>query len=138
MQWSDISFAPPTRTLRQFAGLWLLFFGLAAGVQGLLRDRPVVGLVLGAVALAIGLPGLVWPSLVRPVYVGAMVVTFPIGWVVSKVLLAGMYYAIITPVGLAFRLIGRDALGRKPHPAAETYWQPKVLPTDPRRYFRMF
>ena len=27
MQWSDIPFRPTTRTLRQFAVLWLVFFG---------------------------------------------------------------------------------------------------------------
>ncbi len=138
MQWSDVSFAPPARTLRQFAGLWLLFLGLMAGVQGLLRDRPVAGLVLGALALVVGLAGLVRPPLIRPIYVGAMVVTFPIGWVVSKVLLACTYYAVITPVALAFRLIGRDALCRRNRPATATYWLPKRLPTDLRRYFRTF
>ena len=27
MHWSDIQFDPPRKVLRQFAGLWLLFFG---------------------------------------------------------------------------------------------------------------
>ena len=27
MQWSDIQFRPPEKTLRQFAGLWLVCFG---------------------------------------------------------------------------------------------------------------
>ena len=27
MQWSDIQFSPPRKTLRQFAGLWMAFFG---------------------------------------------------------------------------------------------------------------
>ena len=27
MQWSDIQFNPPRKVLRQFAGLWIAFFG---------------------------------------------------------------------------------------------------------------
>ena len=34
MQWSDIQFDPPRKTLRQFAGLWLVFFGGLALWQG--------------------------------------------------------------------------------------------------------
>ena len=39
MQWSDIQFDPPRKTLRQFAGLWLVFFGGMAIWQALVRGR---------------------------------------------------------------------------------------------------
>jgi len=137
MQWSDITFTPPPRTLRQFAGLWLLIFGGLAVMQGI-GDRPGVALVLGGVALAVGLPGLVKPTLVRPVYVGATLLTFPIGWTVSKLVLACLYFGLFTPVALVFRLIGRDVLCRRPRQGAETYWTPKSMPIAPDRYFRPF
>ena len=35
MQWSDIPFDPSRKTLRQFAGLWLVFFGGMALWQAL-------------------------------------------------------------------------------------------------------
>ena len=37
MQWSDIPFQPDRKTLRQFAGLWLVFFGGMALWQALVR-----------------------------------------------------------------------------------------------------
>ena len=45
-----------------------------------------------------------------------------------------------TPIGLIFRLIGRDPLHlhRDRQPGLETYWSAKVIPTDPRRYFKQF
>jgi len=137
MQWSEITFAPPPRLLRQFAGLWLLIFAGLAVVQGI-EEHPVAAVVLGGVALLVGLPGLVKPALVRPIYAGATVLTFPIGWIVSKLVLACLYFGLFTPVGLMFRLIGRDVLGRRPRLGAETYWAPKSMPTEPNQYFRPF
>jgi Saxitoxin biosynthesis operon protein SxtJ len=138
MQWSDISFAPPTRTLRQFAGLSLGIFGLAACFQGFVRHQPIVAAVFGTLAVVIGIPGLIKPSIVRPVYVGSMILVFPIGWTVSKLILACMFYGIFTPMALWFRLIGRDSLALQRPPARDTYWLPKRQATDPSSYFRPF
>jgi hypothetical protein len=138
MQWSDIPFDPPRRTLRQFAGLSLVVFGGLAGWNYFAKGQVVSSAVLAVLAVAIGLPGLVRPRLVRPVYVGAMILAFPIGWVVSRLLLAILFYGIVTPMGLVLRLSGRDPL-RLARPAARTtYWVAKPEPADLRSYFRQF
>jgi drug/metabolite transporter (DMT)-like permease len=138
MQWSDISFTPSPRTLRQFAGLWLIFFGMFACVQGFVRHNSVAAVVLAVLAVAVAVPGLVNPRLMRPVYVAATVLTFPIGWIVSKIILACMFFLVFTPVGIVFRLIGRDLLKLRRQPAAATHWIPKDISSDPRSYFRPF
>jgi hypothetical protein len=138
MQWSDIPFDPPRKTLRQFAGLCLGIFGALALYQGLARGRTTLAMVLAGLALTVGPIGLIWPRAVRPVFVGWMVLAFPIGWVISRLMLAFTFYGLITPVALIFRLIGRDVLERRFEPARGSYWTPKVLPDDPRRYFRQF
>ena len=137
MQWSDIPSCPPAKTLRQFAGLWLAFFGTLAAWQYFVRHERPTAEIIAFLALAVGLSGLVWPRLIRPIYVGWMVLTFPIGWTVSQLLLALLFYGLLTPIGLFFRLIGRDPLHLR-RPATETYWSPKATPTDPRRYFKQF
>ncbi len=137
MQWSDIQFRPSARTLRQFAGLWLAFFGGLAAWQYFLRHQQGPAEMIALFAMAVGLPGLAWPGLIRPIYVGWMVLAFPIGWTVSQLLLALLYYGLFTPIGLFFRLIGRDPLHLHP-PATATYWSPKATPADPRRYFKQF
>jgi hypothetical protein len=58
--------------------------------------------------------------------------------VVSHILLAVVYFGIVTPIGLIMRLAGRDALGLKRDPNATTYWVPHAMPKDSRRYFRQF
>jgi hypothetical protein len=136
MQWSDISFRPAPRTLRQFAGLWLLFFLGWAGWMWWGRGNGTVALVFLAVALLVGPAGLLAPRLVRPIFVGWMCIAFPIGWVVSHLLLACVFYGLFAPLGLFFRLIGRDALALRPRTGQNTYWLPKPMPSDVRRYYR--
>jgi len=138
MRWSDIQFDPTTTTLRQFAGLWLVFFGGLGLWEALARGHSSLSTGLIVAAAVIGLPGLVRPALLRPIFVAWMVLAFPIGWTVSLIMLAILYYGLFTPIGLVFRLIGRDALLRTRRPGLESYWTPKPTPTDPRRYFKQF
>jgi hypothetical protein len=104
--------------------------------QWLARGRGRAGQVLIVVALVIGLPGLVKPFAIRWLFVGATVLTFPIGWIVAQLVLAIMFYLIITPVALVFRLRGRDRLARKPAPECASFWTEKGTPQDVRSYFR--
>ena len=138
MRWSDIPFDPPPKTLRQFAGLWLVFFGGWAAHQSLVRGHTAVGFVLGVAALAIGLLGLIRPTAIRPIFVAWMVLAFPIGWTVSFLLLTLIFFGLFAPIALVFRLSGRDPLARTRRPDAQTYWIPKPAPTSLRSYFRQF
>lgn len=138
MRWSDITFTPSSRTLRQFAGAWLGVFAGLACWHGLWRQRPALALVFAGLAVAVGLLGLVKPQSVRTVFVAAQVVAFPVGWAVSHLLLGILFYGVFTPLGLFFRLVGRDVLRRQRQPEAATYWTPKPAATDLRSYFRQF
>jgi hypothetical protein len=138
MRWSDIQFDPTKKTLRQFAGLWLVFFGGMALWQALVRHNPKLGLSIGALALVVGLAGLTRPDSVRLIYIGWMVLAFPIGWTVSQVMLLAMYFGLFTPIGLVFRLIGRDPLQRTRRARVESYWNPKPAPAGVTSYFKQF
>ncbi|MDG3008140.1 SxtJ family membrane protein [Paludisphaera mucosa] len=138
MQWSDVQFDPTAKTLKQFAACSFGFFGGAALYQGLYRGHTNAALILGAIALGSGLLGLVAPKALKPIFVAWMVLAFPIGWTISLLMLAVMYYGLFTPIGLIFKLIGRDPLERTLQPAAATYWTPKTTPKDARRYFKQF
>jgi hypothetical protein len=136
MRFSDLPLNPSARMLRQFAGLWIVFFGgltwhaAATGTQG-------VAIVWSLTAL-LGFAGVVRPALLRPVFVGWMVLVFPIGWMMSQMLLAVLYYGLFTPLAVAFRLRGRDALRRRARPVGDSYWLPKPVTLEVRRYFRQF
>ena len=79
MNWSDIPLQPTPRALRQFAAAFLVFFLAFGAHQYLVRKHLSVGLALMALALAIGLLGLIKPAGVRWLFVGWMVVAFPLG-----------------------------------------------------------
>jgi Saxitoxin biosynthesis operon protein SxtJ len=138
MRWSDIQFNPPRKTLRQFAGLWLIFFGALALWHALARGHIRLAFALAVVALTVALTGLTRPEWVRFIYVGWMVLAFPIGWLISQVMLMVMFFGLFTPIGLVFRLLGRDPLHRTRRPELESYWTTKTAPTDVRSYFKQF
>lgn len=137
MTWSDIPRNPSRTTLRQFAGLWLLFFGGLGCWHLLGRNSPLPGWLLLTLAAGVGLPGLVRPRMLRPVFVGWMMAVFPVGWLVSRALLTVLYYGMFTPVGLWFRLRGRDCL-RRTRRTSPSYWQPKPAATGVASYYRQF
>jgi hypothetical protein len=126
---------PTPRMLRQFAGIWLVFFGGLAVWQGVVRDNAAWGLILGIVAVTFGPLGLVKPAAIRPIFAAWMGVALVIGAVVSRLILAALFYLVFTPVGLLFRLIGRDEL-RLRRIDTESYWTEKERPRDVRSYLR--
>ena len=135
----EMNWTPTRRELRQVAVITLIGCAIVGGV---LRwyGHPTAATVVWAIGAVVGPIGLIAPVLVKPVFLVLSIVSWPIGFVVSYVVMAVFYYVIITGTGMIFRLVGRDPLHRKPDPEATTYWQPKVLPgaKNRERYFRQF
>ena len=96
-------------------------------------------LAIWAVALLVCAVGLVRPPAIRLVCIGLIYLAFPIGWVVSHLLLAVVLYLVFTPIGLLLRLLGRDPLERRASTGrrqATGRLTSKPLAID--RYFRQF
>jgi hypothetical protein len=129
----------PERTLREFAGLCLLIFGVLCALSWYRHQHGPsrAGWIAGILALLVGVPGLIRPNGIRPVYLGAMALSRPIGHVVGLVLLAVVYYGVMTPLAIAFRLTGRDGLGRFRR-GAESYWVDLVPTRDVRLYLQQY
>ncbi len=124
--------------LRQFAAMCLIFFLGMAAWQGLVKHHTTVAVICAVLGLVLGPVGLIRPQSLKPIFVGWMYLAFPIGWVVSHVVLGVLFYGLFTPVGLVFRLMGRDTLVLRRPEAAASYWVPKPIATDKRRYFSQF
>jgi len=138
MQWSDLPLNPLDRMLRQFAGLWILFFGAMAVWQGFFQHHQAAAWAAAVLALTAGPVGLLWPRRIRPVYVGWLIAAFPVGWAVSRLSLLLAYYLVVTPLGLAARLARRDRLMLRPPSKGESYWRPLSENTDVRSYFHQY
>ena len=131
-----IQWNPSTKQLRQFAGIWFPAFcglvGWSIGQKTGHWSEVEIGWVLAGL-LSVG--GLVLPALIRPIFVGLILLTFPIGWVVSHLLLGLIFYGVVTPIGLILRMSGHDPLQLK-KPGGNTVWKTSVGKTDATRYLR--
>jgi hypothetical protein len=143
----EIDFHPDERTLRQFGWVALGGFGLLALLAwnerllfsfGLGAARPAVaGALLGVGALAAAL-GLVFPRANRPLFVGLTLLAFPIGFVLSYLILTVLFFGVIAPIGVLMRLLGHDPMNRRLEPGAPSYWTPAPPPPPTSRYFKQF
>jgi predicted membrane metal-binding protein len=134
----DLNLRPRTKVLRQFSLIWLLLFvglGIYNHLNGAGHGTRSIWFLA---AVVLGILGLIWPIVIRPIYQAAIIVTFPIGWVVSQLVLVLMYYGVVTPLGLILRCTRPDPLTRNKQPNEASYWLDKTQPTDLRSYFRQY
>jgi hypothetical protein len=124
------------KALRRFG----LTMAVALGVLGallLLRGRSGC-LSLGCAAAFLG-AGIVAPLMLRPVHKVWMTLAIVLGWAMTRVILAAVFYAGVTPVALLGRLFGRRFLDLGFEPGRKSYWEPKPRPsTGVERYERQF
>jgi len=133
----SIQTKPSARVLRQFAAAWLVFFLVLATNQVWRRGHPSIGCVLAVVSLA-GIVGLIKPNAVRWLFVAASVLAFPIGWVVSQIMLVILFYGVVTPIGLFWRWRGRDVLQLRRKKEQSTFWTTRDAQPPPERYLKQF
>lgn len=126
---------PAQRQLRQFAVISLLGFGLLGALARFHFGAVIAPWVLWAIGLIVCLAGLAAPRAIRPVYALLMAIAFPIGWLISHLLLRVLFYCIFTPLGLILRMTGRDPLRLK-RPSTDSYWLKHKQRNDPLSYYR--
>jgi hypothetical protein len=134
----DLNLNPSRKELRTFSLLWAAFLALVAWIVWRRTGSSTAAWTLVAVGMAGALLGLVAPRAMRPVFVGLMIVNYPVGWLMTNVLLAAIFYVVVTPLGIIMRLTGRDPMQRRFDREAPTYWTPRRRDESPSRYFRQF
>lgn len=133
-----INHHPSRFQLAVFGGIWLIVFGIL-GVSLLRAGRPasLTTFVLTA-AVAVPIVGWIAPKAMRLVYLGMAYATFPIGFVVSFVILVLVYYLVLTPIGMLLWAFRYDSMCRNFDQGARTYWNPRGASPSPQAYFRQF
>ena len=124
---------PTLKDLRHF-GL------LVGGVFSVIGLWPIVfrsdsprwwALVLGG---ALMLLGGIAPRSLQQVHAGWMKVGHVLGAINTKIILGLIYYLLITPMGLAMRVMGKDSMHRTRDPESNTYRV--VRASRPRQHMR--
>lgn len=133
-----INWNPDRKTLGEFSELALFFVGMVACPLAYLRGHAWLAASLWVAATACRAVGAWRPMWLKPVFLGLTLAGWPIGWVVSHVSLALLYHGVVTPIGLALRLAGRDPLARQFDRTAATYWEPYNPDRGMDRYLRQF
>ena len=105
---------PDKKGLREFG---LVTGGLFVGIFGLLLPSvfgfnfPVWPWVLAGILWGLAL---LLPNGLKQIYRGWMHFALAVGWVNTRILLAIVFYLMITPFGLIIRLFGRSSVRNKP------------------------
>ena len=143
-----VNWKPDRRQLRGFAaacvivlgalGAWLFLRHRFAGLDLTEGASRITAFVLWSIAGISAVLGVVAPGALRPLYVALTAASLPIGIGLSFVLMVLVFYGVLTPIGLVFRLVGRDPLQRKFDPGRDTYWVPCHKVRDAAEYFRQF
>jgi hypothetical protein len=94
-----------------------------------------ITLPLGGLLVLLGLifpAALVWPNKAW------MALAEGLSFVTTRIILAFVFFVIVTPIGFVKRLFGWDPLSRRA-PASDSYWVPySERQKDPRHYEKMF
>ena len=91
-------------------GLWPLVF----------RGEPLRLWAVGIGGLLIAFGGIL-PQVLRPVHKGWMWIGHILGWINTRILLGIVFYALVTPIGLVRRLMGKDTMRQAFAETSTTY-----------------
>ena len=111
---------PDKEELRKFA----ITISVALGVLGglILWRKGQTGIILLAIGAVIFLVGLVWPKSLTILYKAWMAIALVLGFIMSHIILALVYYIVLTPIGVFMRIRGKDPLSLRFDPKADSYW----------------
>jgi len=138
-----IDFDPSPRVVGQFAwvgtiGMGLLAYLVLRWTVGFSWDHPVFLAAVGVGVLQLVLYLCGTAALSRLLFLTLSIVFIPIGFVISHVLIAVVYYLVLTPIALVFRLMGRDVIGKKLDRDAKSYWHERSGDRPASSYFKLY
>lgn len=143
----EINLNPDESTLRQFGWIALFGFGFIALIAwndwlifsfGLGAAKPYVAGISGGLGVLSALFSLVYPKANQPIFAGLSILTYPIGFVLSYVIMGTLFYVLIAPLAIFFKIVGRDAMHRSYDPEATSYWSDPRPARPKEAYFKQF
>ena len=82
-----------------------------------------------------GFGGLLWPQILKPLYVFWMLLANMLSWVNTRIILGVIFYLIFTPIALVMRIAQRDGLQKKINKNASSYWTQRTAPENIKEHF---
>jgi len=72
--------------------------------------------------------GVAAPDILKPFYRGWMIFAVMLGWVMTRVILTGVFYLVVTPIALLGRAFGEQFLQLKKSQGSASYWVRRTGP----------
>ncbi|MDQ4149906.1 MAG: SxtJ family membrane protein [Actinomycetota bacterium] len=134
----EINKNPEKKDLMWFGALLPVFVALLGFVAG--RRTGSVAAQLSIWVVGAGVAAGFWavPGWRRPIFVGFGYLTYPIGWIVTKVLLLAVFLGVVTPTAILMRAFGKDLLSQEIERDRASYWIPRRRRPERDDYFRQF
>jgi hypothetical protein len=129
-----VKWRPDGKELRRFAVAMLVGFSLL-GLFTAWRAKEIGNgsVILWGIGASLAIGAFV-PKLGRVVYLGVYLPTSIMSYVLSSVVLALMFFLLITPLGIILRLMGKDLLQQR-RPKQKAGWAPvKRIKTEDNYY----
>ncbi len=124
-----------TKKIREFAFALAVLLAVVSRVR-LWRghDPHTVWLLCAGGVLAFA--AIFFPAVLRPLYRGWMVIARGLLWFNTRLLLSIIFFLVVTPIALGFRIARRDPLERRFGPREASYWKRRPAAVDARVRFR--
>ncbi|MCX8066199.1 MAG: SxtJ family membrane protein [Candidatus Hydrogenedentes bacterium] len=95
--------------------------------------------ILGGIGIVLILLGLIFPPALMPLFFLWLKIAEALNWVITKLLLLMVFYLILTPTGILYRVFKGDPLNRKWEPDRQSYWEEvDVQPKNIDEFRRQF
>lgn len=135
----EINWNPDSKDLRNFGRIGVIASVVIATLLHLIKGLTIKWcFVIFFVGIAIFICSVISIKATKWIYLVLTSMAFPIGTVISFVVMAIFYYVLLMSVGIIFRLIGYDPMRRKFDPNAESYWVRHRPCDDIKYYFHQF
>lgn len=134
MLWDEIKkIKSSKKDLRSFGITLGIFFGLLA-IFFLWRGRVHSFIWLGASGFFLGF-GLLAPRVLKPIQKIWMSLALLIGWVMTRVILTLIFYAVLTPIAQLARLFGKRFLNTAFREDVKSYWMVRSVPESSKESY---
>jgi hypothetical protein len=128
---------PSKRDLLEFGLIFLVGMGVFAALNQFYWAKPQAAMGFGIAGAVVFVLSLI-PPIGRLLYILWMALGLTIGFVTSPIIMFVVYSVVIVPVGLVFKITGRDTMRRTIDPNAKSYWEEYPTTDDPASYVRQF
>ncbi len=127
------------KEIRRWAVLMAVVSAIIGTIQLFLLRHPNAATVFWLIAVVFLVDGLLFPSLLKPVYWLWMKFAGALAWFNTRLIMALVFYLIFTPIGIILRILRVDLIKQRWDTKKPSYWIDRTdEPFDPSRYEKQY